>query len=259
MRGHPGRFGLRLLAAIVVVGVVAGAVIAAAFGDSGSSPMVDVDPRRASVTPVGTQALAPTADVAAASPTPVPDITGFAFPIEGACLPRDDSLVPGALREYRNAIHEGLDLYDSDNCTPIGLGTEVQAAKAGMVVRADWAYEGLTEETLADLEARIEREGTSNPAVEDAFRGRQVWIDHGDGVISRYAHLSAIVDGIVPGAAVEAGQLIAYVGDSGTPESVREPGTENHLHFEIRVGDAFLGEDESPEEVRRLYERAFAP
>ena len=50
----------------------------------------------------------------------------------------------------------------------------------------------------------------------------------------------------------------AFAGESGTPESVTDPGTEAHLHFEIRVGDSYLGKGLPPDEVRQLYLQAFS-
>lgn len=200
---------------------------------------------------------------APASPTPVlpgtlPEAaTGLHWPIEGACLPEDDTLMPGAARDYRGGVHEGVDFYDSDNCVPIGINTEVVAVKEGVVIRADWAYQDLTAEKLAELEALIAQGRARDPEVVDAFRGRQVWIDHGSGVVSRYAHLNAIARGIEEGERVEAGELIGYVGESGTPGSVRAPGSEVHLHFELRIGDSYLGEGLGPATVRELYEEAF--
>ena len=126
------------------------------------------------------------------------------------------------------------------------------------MIRADWDYEELTAERLAELEARIEAGDAADQDVEDAFRGRQVWIDHGDGTVTRYAHLGGIADGIDVGVEGGQGALIGYVGDSGTPESVTDPDTEVHLHFEIRVGDHYLGQGLRPDEVRRLYEQAFS-
>ena len=241
--------------------MVVATLISAAFGGGdASSPNVSVDwGEETSVpAPTNTATLERLLPTDTPPPTAAREVSGFAYPIEGACLPEDDNLLPGAQREYRKAIHEGLDLYDADNCTFIGLGTEVLAAKAGTVIRADWDYEELTAEKLAELEARIEAGDAADPDVEDAFRGRQVWIDHGDGTVTRYAHLESIANGVDVGVEVEQGELIGYVGDSGTPESVTDPDTEGHLHFEIRVGDYYLGQGLLPDEVRRLYEQAFS-
>lgn len=156
-------------------------------------------------------------------------------------------------------MHEGLDFYQSDNCTEITMGTPVLAAKDGTVVRADHDYTPLTAEELAEANRRIEAGDADAFEVVDLFRGRQVWVDHGNGIITRYAHLDGIAAGITEGARVAQGQVIAYVGDSGTPESISNPGQEAHLHFEVRVRDSFLGAGLPPEDVRAIYERLFAP
>jgi peptidoglycan LD-endopeptidase LytH len=179
-------------------------------------------------------------------------LSGFIYPISGACLPVGDQLMPNAPREYRNGTHEGVDFYNVDNCTAIGLGTPVMAAKPGVVIRADLDYVDLTPETLAELNADL----TSATSL-DGFRGRQIWVDHGNGIVTRYCHLSGIADGIMVGSVVNAGDTLGFVGESGTPESVNNPGNEYHLHFELRVGDSFLGAGLEPQEVRALYLELF--
>ena len=59
-----------------------------------------------------------------------------------------------------------------------------------------------------------------------AVRGNMVIIDHGGGVLSGYAHLSAF--GVAEGQEVEKGQVIAFVGSSGLS-------TAPHLHWEMSV------------------------
>ena len=244
---------MRLVALIVLAAMVVGAIVTAAFGSNASSPagvVIDWVPNGGSdATPAVTQL--PTT-------SPPMAVSGFVFPIEGGCLPEDDSLMPGALREYRNGTHEGVDVYDSDNCEFVGLETEVLAAKSGTVVRADWIYEDLTEASLAELEEFVQQ-GAITPDVEDAFRGRQVWVEHADGTVTRYAHLAGIVEAVDVGSTVSQGEAIAFVGESGTPESVNDPGTQVHLHFEIRIGDGYLGAGLDAETVRSLYEAAFVP
>ncbi len=56
--------------------------------------------------------------------------------------------------------------------------------------------------------------------------GRVLYISHGDGVVTRYGHLSAYK--VRPGARVRRGDVIALVGSSGRS-------TASHLHYEILV------------------------
>ena len=191
----------------------------------------------------------PTATIESVSET----LSGFAFPIVGGCLPTGDQLMPNAPREYRNGTHEGVDFYNVDNCTAIGIGTPIGAAKRGVVIRADHDYLELTAERYAELAADL----TSAESL-DAFRGRQVWVDHGNGVITRYCHLNAIADGLVPGSSVAAGDLVGFVGESGTPESINNPGSQYHLHFEVRIGESYPGAGMPADEVRTLYSELFS-
>jgi murein DD-endopeptidase MepM/ murein hydrolase activator NlpD len=174
-------------------------------------------------------------------------------------LPERDQLMPNAPRPYRKGSHEGVDFYDVDSCTAISLGTPVVAAQHGLVIRADHDYRDIT---AVDM-ARFATNPASSGAL-DAFRGRQVWIDHGvdaDGnpVVTRYCHLSAIAEGIREGTAVSRGQTIAAVGNSGTPGFIFDRRSEMHLHFELRIGDSFLGKGLPPSEVRALYTAVFGP
>jgi len=88
-------------------------------------------------------------------------------------------------------FHPGIDI-------AAGYGTPVDAAAPGRVVRAGW-YGGY---------------------------GNCVDIDHGDGVVTRYGHLSRIA--VEEGEQVIKGQLVGYVGSTGFA-------TGPHLHFEVRI------------------------
>jgi murein DD-endopeptidase MepM/ murein hydrolase activator NlpD len=89
-----------------------------------------------------------------------------------------------------NAMHEGVD-FVADKGTPI-------YASAGGVVD----YAGL-----------------------DASYGNMVEIDHGNDIVTRYAHASKVL--VKVGQVVRRGQEIAEVGSTGRS-------TGNHLHFEVR-------------------------
>lgn len=58
--------------------------------------------------------------------------------------------------------------------------------------------------------------------------GRMLQIDHGDGITTRYGHLSGFA--VADGQSVRKGQVIGYVGLSGRS-------TGPHLHYEVRIHD----------------------
>ena len=89
----------------------------------------------------------------------------------------------------RAALHTGLDF-------PSDVGTSIQAAAGGMVVISE---------------------------VHPAY-GNMIEIDHGNSLITRYAHASKLL--VKVGMMVKRGQKIAEVGTSGRS-------TGPHLHFEV--------------------------
>jgi murein DD-endopeptidase MepM/ murein hydrolase activator NlpD len=167
----------------------------------------------------------------------------FALPIEGGDIPQDPELLPGALRDYRGGIHEGIDF-------PAPDGTPVLAAASGTVARVDVSFLDWNREQQEIALYEALTLGYTPAATLDRIRGRQVWIDHGKGVITRYAHLSA-VEPLVVGQKVEAGALIGLVGSSGYPQGGP------HLHLEVRVGDDFYGDGLSGDELVRAVSRLF--
>jgi murein DD-endopeptidase MepM/ murein hydrolase activator NlpD len=59
--------------------------------------------------------------------------------------------------------------------------------------------------------------------------GRQVVIDHGHGVFTRYAHLAEFAPGIRAGTRIGFGQPLGRMGESGNATAV-------HLHYEVLTG-----------------------
>lgn len=72
--------------------------------------------------------------------------------------------------------------------------------------------------------------GTLELAASGRGYGKLVVLRHDDGYSTRYAHLASWASGLRYGERVEQGQLIGYVGRTGTT-------TGPHLHFEVRRYD----------------------
>lgn len=89
--------------------------------------------------------------------------------------------------------HTGLDMMAPE-------GSPIRAAAAGTVVYAGWYY---------------------------AY-GNIVDIQHADGVVTRYAHMSGFAPTTRPGAPIVAGQIIGNVGHTGRAHG-------SHVHFEVRL------------------------
>ncbi len=111
----------------------------------------------------------------------------------------------------RPAMHTGVDFRG-------GYGTAVHATAAGTV-------------TLA--------------AAEGGY-GTMVEVNHGNGLATRYAHLSSA--SVTPGQHVEAGALVGQVGSSGRA-------TGPHLHYETRIN----GEAVDPVRFLKAGARLFQP
>lgn len=91
----------------------------------------------------------------------------------------------------QQSFHEGIDF-------PADVGTVIEAAASGKVIFAD---------------------------VHPAY-GKMIEIDHGNGLVTRYAHCSSLL--VKDGDLVVRGQQIARVGTTGRS-------TGPHLHFEVRL------------------------
>ncbi len=107
----------------------------------------------------------------------------------GFMVPAQGTLTSGF--GYRGrGFHTGIDL-------AMPIGTPVRASDSGMVTTAGW---------------------------QGAY-GNTIWIDHGGGLVTVYAHLNGF--GVSVGSVVERGAVIGYSGNTGRS-------TGPHLHFEIR-------------------------
>jgi murein DD-endopeptidase MepM/ murein hydrolase activator NlpD len=236
-----------LLAVLAVLALGAIAVAATTAGTASKSPSYSVNP-----VPLATADPANTDRVEShralgSSPGQgrgiSPVVRGLLIPIDGAEIPTLPELLPNSPREYRAGWHEGIDF-------PADRGTPVRAAAEGTVVRVDRDFVDWDPASLnAALEAAIALGYTPDETL-DRIRGRQVWIDHGRQVVTRYAHLDAVADLFV-GETVARGQVIGAVGSSGFEEGGP------HLHFEVRVGEDYLGDWLEGDELVRVITRSF--
>lgn len=232
MRGiKPGWY---VLAAVTVYAVV-------------TSVLLFSRPAPPRVEPGPTVPAAPVEQAAALRAPPAEE--GLWFPVPGARLPRSDTNLPGAPRPYRSGVSQGFDFVDGDVEVPVVHGAAVIAAVSGQVIRADAAYVELTPQEWARL-----LEDVSDGADEqelDKLRGRQVWLRTEDGTVLRYGHLSRLASGVTVGRTVYRGQVIGYVGNSGTDAGVAGSGDGPRLRFEVWYPDGtYLGQGLTPEQVR---------
>jgi hypothetical protein len=184
------------------------------------------------------------------------------LPIRNAYLPSDDSSYPNAPRPYRGGRHAGLDLYThhADNSydpVPVTRGTPVLAADDGVVIRADndYAPTGIDEWNRRAAYYR------SHPStfMRRSFGGREVWIDHRNGVITTYNHLSSIARPVKKGSRVSRGEVIGMAGNSGLAGEAEGKDYGIHLHFEIWVDGAYLGYGMGPADVKKYFRWIFSP
>ncbi|GGK27715.1 hypothetical protein GCM10010965_20700 [Caldalkalibacillus thermarum] len=180
-------------------------------------------------------------------------------PIPGAKISTRDSHLPGAPRSYRNGYHEGIDWYGGATGIEIGLDTPVLSVADGVVVRADHDYVEMDlEEREGYLSWSAQLSDTPNYLL-DKLRGRSVWVQYDHGVMIRYAHLSAVEEGIEVGKEVKRGDVLGYVGNSGTSFAVK--GDEYgglHLHADLLIyGELFWKYLDDLDEVRYVLEHIF--
>ena len=192
----------------------------------------------------------PEADTLPAAPPAAAAPDGLWFPVPGARLPTSDENLPGAPRVYRNGVSQGFDFYGEDAGVPIEQGTPVVAAADGQIVRADVAYTEMDPRAWEVLMTDVEAAGADDSQL-DRLRGRQVWVRSADGTVLRYGHLSDVRTGMRVGTNVYRGQVIGFVGNSGTDRAVSGSQDGARLRFEIWTeDDEFFGAGLEATEVR---------
>jgi murein DD-endopeptidase MepM/ murein hydrolase activator NlpD len=117
----------------------------------------------------------------------IPDMWPILGPINSGFGEREDPILGAGNGEF----HKGVDIGSPD-------GTPVHAPASGRVMKAGWG----------------------------SGYGREIEIDHGNGITTVYGHLQAW--NVVEGQSVVKGQVIGFVGHSGRV-------TGSHLHYEVEV------------------------
>lgn len=185
-----------------------------------------------------------------------PRLQQLRMPIAGMRLPRHSGVYPGARRLYRYGVHEGVDFFNDRG--HVAMNTPALAAAAGKVIRADAKFVDMNHSVFNRVMNDCVREHRTSDANEDLFRGCQVWIDHGNNLVTRYAHLNKINPKLKVGQTVKAGDLIGFVGVSGTGQNLPGRAKYPHLHFEIWMDGKYLGYGLTPAETVGIFEDIFA-
>lgn len=180
----------------------------------------------------------------------------FQLPYPGTVLPDRPRSYPGARRLYRYGVHEGLDIYGFD-AAGLHFGSSVWSVAPGVVARADHDFVELSPAAYEAAVAQAEAEHRTPPSLADHFLGRQVAVEHGHGVESRYAHLEAIAPGIDVGAPIAQGMAVGTVGVSGTYAGAYGTTDGTHFHFELWINGRYLGQGLSLYETMRLWQAVF--
>ncbi|GLZ59322.1 MULTISPECIES: M23 family metallopeptidase [Micromonospora] len=150
-----------------------------------------------------TPSISPTPSPSAVSASPTPTKAAVAKakpkpkkstkPAPAWVDPMPGAAVTSCYGQRWGTLHAGIDL-------ALPSGTPIRAAAAGTVTQAGDASDGY---------------------------GNSVFVDHGNGYLTHYAHQSRIA--VTVGQAVKAGQVIGYEGATGDA-------TGPHLHFEVHQG-----------------------
>ncbi|MDR2000817.1 MAG: M23 family metallopeptidase [Zoogloeaceae bacterium] len=122
-------------------------------------------------------------------------------------------------RIRKNKLPTSLPLESSWNASSFGRRIDPFTGEATMHPGVDFPAEVGTPIMVAATGVVINVE--NNPSY-----GNMVDIDHGDGLVTRYAHCSKVL--VQPGALVKRSQIVAEVGSTGRS-------TGPHLHFEVRI------------------------
>ena len=182
------------------------------------------------------------------------------FPVKGAVLTNKPNLLPNAQRSYRNGIHEGVDIV-------VSFMTPVYASLDGIIVVANTEYQDVDIESYERfLKTTDIMKKTPMDIYSHILLGKHIIIDHGFEYLSNYrttstyAHLEKIYN-IKVGDVVKKGDLIGYVGNTGTRYGALNNLLGAHLHWEIHFENEsnkyYLGQNITNEDFLKLSNKLF--
>lgn len=140
-------------------------------------------------------------------PKPGGNTGGYTVSPKGMICPLQYSNVTISAGWYGYPGHKGID-FTTRGATGNTYGKEIRAAADGKVLSAEY----------------------------HSSWGNNVFIDHGNGVCTRYAHCSVMK--VSKGQTVKQGQVIALVGNTGNVSPAPTPANPHagaHLHFEVWI------------------------
>jgi len=183
-------------------------------------------------------------------------LDGIGIPVPGGCLPSHLGVFPGARRLYRYGIHAGVDFFNGAG-NKVVMGTPALAADRGKIIRIDHNFKDMDAPTFNRVMSQCARDHTTSDHNEDLFRGCQVWIDHGNRMVTRYAHLDRINAKLKKDMFVNRGDIVGFIGVSGTGQNLPGKAKYPHLHFEIWLDGHYVGYGLTPGETLGVYEDIF--
>src|SRR5690606_22611659 len=156
---------------------------------------------------------------------------GMGGPFERLSTERDGSLDPrferlGLSLARMDALERGL------NGIPQVMPVDVQMITSGFGYRSDPFHGGAAMHAGLDFRGRVgdpvhaAAKGTVTFVGTKSGYGKVVEVSHGNGMMTRYAHMSAWRARV--GQQVAAGDVVGLIGNTGRS-------TGPHLHFEVRI------------------------
>jgi len=167
-----------------------------------------------------------------AAPSPSPAPTPSAKPVPSAVPSVAPSLAPAPL----------VFTWPVKGAIIAGLSVETLAYSETM---GDWrVHEGIDIAAPLGTQVLAAANGTVSKLAQDDLMGTIVEIDHGQGLVSRYANLAAAPT-VSVGDEVRTGDVIGSVGETAASESGRQA----HLHYSLlKDGQAVDPEDYLPQQ-----------